>query len=71
MIISQLIPSEFSIYVEPCCDNNYYGPCFSLCPRFGEYQLEFKKSSVWSDHQNITKFVLNEISNAINFTVGQ
>ena len=44
---------------------------FSLCPKFGEYQLEFKKSSVWNDHQNITKYVLNEISNAINFTVGK
>ena len=42
----------------------------SLCPKFAEYQLEFKSSSVWKDHQNVTTAVLNAISDAINFTVG-
>lgn len=43
----------------------------SLCPKFGEYELEFKGSSVWLNHQNVTKAVLNKISQAINFTVGR
>ena len=44
---------------------------YSLCPKFGEYQAEFWSSSVWYDHQNVTKTVLNDLSNVLNFPVGK
>ena len=43
---------------------------YSLCPKFELYQEEFKNSSVWMKHQNVTNAVLNAISKAINFTIG-
>ena len=33
--------------------------------------MEFQNSSVWKNHQNVTNAVLNAISKAINFTVGE
>ena len=32
--------------------------------------LEFRNSSVWNSHQNVTKAVLEAISKAVNFPVG-
>ena len=42
----------------------------SLCPKFGEYEIKFRSSSVWKNHQNVTKAVLDAVSKAVNFTVG-
>jgi acid phosphatase len=42
-----------------------------LCPRFGEYEMKFRNSSVWKNHQNITTSVLSAISKAVNFPVGE
>lgn len=42
-----------------------------LCPKFAEYQEEFKHSKTWLDHWNQTEAVLTAISNAINYTVDE
>ena len=44
---------------------------YRLCPRFGEYEMKFRNSSVWKNHQNITTSVLSAISKAVNFPVGK
>jgi hypothetical protein len=43
----------------------------NLCPRFGEYASEFRNSSVWNAHQNVTKALLDAISQAINYKIDE
>ncbi len=64
-MLSQLQLSPYYFKRQLCVHFN------SLCPKISQYMKEFRTSTIWKEHWNITKSLLDDLSAALNYTISE